>query len=930
MIHLLHNNGIDVSNSKEAYQQLKQYESNPFFCMLLSCVFAAAECPVPDLGLRVDWIQYRQIAGLTLKNNLTTARYGLGEEAIVEAARCSLTALSTSTNVQLSRVSAQIIVKITQLTSFGWWTTSGIGDLASLLLNDLLQAGDVRSLGALYALQYVMEDIPKEVGAASESVIVRVAAMATNAELPLHLRKAAFRMCCNIYEQASLLDWNIDDLSPLQSGLVKASWSLAGICSSLLASGCDGDSSFLVDVLHTCWFLLDYFDYFPEGMSIEDQRRLQQSWIDFPVQTLCSRIPPGTQDEVLSAAMELIERAIEVHENSGGESYASFLIANLPNHLSVLLESLVMYCELSAEEISDILVSDSYELRSHTAVIVKSAMRDITEDNIVEDTVAATTLRRCALKCIESTCSFDSNASFSLLMQHVQLLWSNSEWKSREVSFVLLGTLAAPCFTQLHPVLPNAVEQLMAVIRNDSEHICVVSMAIWSLSRMLDSALVLNTSHFDDAIHVIASRLKSPSKRIQQSAISALHHAFTLLQKLPDAAASQSRLSHIFSCLTPTICECIAWYHTDNLSLLVDMVILVLPCFPPGTPTFDALATSIKKDRVQRAALFEASYTAAYVTHTPNVLLDKDIFSFDRALAVILSLQPDAEMALASVQTWSSVLKDIIDRGVDDDPDLIFGTILMGAGYIRCVRTADFQRVAPCATQLASSALHMWSITTQREIKIASVTLLLAITQCFGPSGCIDSTTSDAIHAAISRDISDEDPRFKKNLVALGCEMVGLNLNHPSASSTYAAINSVLRSDVFSDSLQNFIGMAASVCKLVSQQPSLLCCTRLDVIAQLLAQSTNDITKAEATINLCSPLGCLPAEALSQYASHLLALLYSWQQASLDFPGAAQSLASMVTLLQQQCGGVVREAFSYLPRGLLAMLQATYPMVRFQ
>lgn len=923
VVRLLHDNGINVSNSKAAYEQLKQYEANPFFCMLLASVFAATECPLPDPTLAAGWPQYRQLAGLTLKNNLSASRHALGEEAILEAARCSLTTLSNATNPRMARVSAQIVVKITSLTSFDWWQQAGVKDIASFLLNDMLQSGGLKTLGALYALQYIMEDLPRQVGAASENIINQVASISQDKNASLDIRKAAFRMCFSTYEQASLLDWNIDNLSTLQLGLVKASFPFSCVCSTLLESQCEGDASFVLEVLRSCWFLLDYFDHFPpEALTPVVQQRYQNSWIGFAYQTVINAT--NFQPEVVSAAIDLISGVLDAYEASGGECTSSFLTSPLVPLVPKLLEALVSCSYLSEEEITDILSTDLYTYRDTTGVMQSMEKKDIAEDTLLDDNVAAMSLRSSAIKCIESISQFETGATFSVLIKKIEELWSNTDWKVREVAFVLLGTMAESCSSQMENRIGDIVQQVIGVVQNAEESTCVISMAIWSLTRLLDSVYATRIDCFGHVVNAFSSRMENLSKRIQHAAVSGLNHSIEVLEKFntPGNVCCAMLIQ-----LTQVICNCLSVYHTNNLSLLIDLIGKVLP-YLKGTQDFDVLSSAVKKERAVRAAAFESSYTNLYVQKSTNEMLNKDLFSLDRGVIILLRFHPDTSFAADSLRTWSSVLEDILQREVTDDADLVFNTLLTCAGYIQCISTPECPAwISDICARISSAAFRLWTTSEHRPVAVASVTLLGAITQSFGAS-CINANVVDSIYSKLAEDLpNEEEPQFKNHLVTLGAHLVQQNPNHALSLATYETINRVLRSDVFGDSLLFFIEMSATVCKTLALHPQLLMpYTNINVILELLAQSSNHLLKSDATIHLCSVMPALAVQQLSALLPLFMRMLYSWQQAACHYPGTVESLKAVLELFTQQCGNALHQTLISLPPTLGLMIKEVYAL----
>lgn len=936
VIQLLHDNGVNVSESKKAYEQLKQYERNPFFCMLLSCVFASPSCPVEGFVLTVNWTHYRQLAGLTLKNNLRTAAHELGEEAVLQAARSAIVSLSNPSSVSLARVSAQIVVEVTRLTSFDWWSTKGlVQDLPSFLLGDLLHAGGVTSLGALFTLQYIMEDLSQMVGESSEQILTHVALLAGNQQLDLSLRKAAFRLCFNSFEQASLLDWNISTLSSLQKGVVKASWPVASVCTSILANGAEGDVGFQLEVMRSCFLLLDYFEYFPSsevGTPITPgAERLTNGWMTFAMMTMATPPKTAEQTELVAACIDLIAGVFDAYNQSEGESPSHFLVIPILPVLDDLFDVLVKYSVLTDEEVEEAIKEDDCQIRSSFPAISlhdTQEEKDIVEDRFLEGGAAVVTLRKSAIKCIESLCQFGSATSVPLLLTRVEkLLKQTDSWKSRELGFVLLGTIAG-CVLEKETLLSGVVEHAMRVVADASDHFFVSSMALWALSRLLDKLYTFDRNLFDEVTNTIASQLVSTSKRVQCAAVTGMIQVVTVLEQYFTTGTNDSPLL-LLQRFSDTFCRCLSVYHTVNLSLLVQLIVSVFPYWSiggGGSPSQEMIIHALQKERAKRSESFEKSYESLYVKEMPNAVLDKDIFAIDRAVVSILTLLPDSSFAVASVTRWNAVLGDILQRHVADDVDLLQCTLLMCAAYIKCIRTNDFhQYLSPALPNLYSCAFEVWKTSRHLRVKLAAMKLHEVVirtrlaAQSPGPVG-------EEEQALLVKEIATEDdPHDIQNTMALGLVLVEQHPTEPCSQKTYTCLNQVLRSDVYGESLPFYIEMAFACCKTASTCPQfLLPITRLDVIIQLLTQSTNDDPKADATINLVALLHHLPPEKFACLLPDLLRLLYSWQQVACQYAGAMQALLYMISLLQQHCRELLQVSLSDLPPSLLGMIREVY------
>ncbi|KPI84175.1 putative transportin2-like protein [Leptomonas seymouri] len=924
VIKLLHNNGVEVSNSKAAYAELKQYEANPSFCVLLSVIFGADSNPVADSVLPVDWTHYRQLAGITLKNNLAAARHALGEDAVKEAARHGLQALRNPPDARLSRTAAQIVVKVVALTSFEWWASNGLGDLPSILLNELLPAGELKTLSALYCLQYLMEDLPKQIGASSEHIILKVSQLILTSSTPLTTRKAGFRMCFNIYEQASLLDWNVDTFSPLQEGLSKASYFFSNVCTSLLESSCGGDSALMILVLRSCVFLLDYFDYFSQ-ITPQDSQRYVAFWINNPAQIICSHQNGSDGNrELIAAAIDLISTVIDLYDRNGGETVLRFLVAGIPSLIPTLAPALVQHSLLSNEEVADIMDSDDYRVRDTTAVsfAVKGGTKDISQDDSLDEDAAAMTLRSSALKCIDVLSAFSSDATFKSLIDRIQALWSSSDWRAREAGIVLVGTIANGCTFELRGVLQSLVSQLIGFIKNPSEHVCVVSIAEWSLSRLSDSIVATCPTAMNTIIPLLSSRLQSTSKRVQITTVSALNSIHAVLENYGQLGLLGPHLSSLLE----SVCSCLPVYSTNNLAVLVDLLSKLIP-FLDNAAAAEKLSGVIQAERESRATQFESSYIALYVHGEPNALLNKDVFSLDRVTIAFLAAYPNNELATSNLTTWNGVLADVMSRNVTDDADLIFNTLLICGAYITSVSTSVLaQWVKATSWALPTTTMHFLNSTDVYEIKAAAVTLLSALIQVLGPDALPPGAHDSLLNKAMQELGEADDPQWKEISVRL---ITLITSKYPDELSTVArdalgAANGALRSDVFGESAYHFVQMAFDLCYVLESFPGFVAYLRIDTIAQLMATTENSQKKSDATIHLFRAFTQGPPEVFRNYLPAVMKVVYSWQQAASNYPETRETIQLFFRRANEVCPDLLQSILQGLPESFRSMIVSCY------
>ncbi|RNF19644.1 transportin2-like protein [Trypanosoma conorhini] len=924
ILRLLHDNGVSVQNSKKAYAELQQYQANPSFCILLSYVFGAEACPIQELQLGGSWIQYRRLAGITLKNNLEKSKYALGLGAVKEAARCTLSVLGNPSDARIARVAAQIVVKITALTSFNWWQECGMGNLPNLLLNELFGAGDLKTLSALYTLQYLMEDLPKDVGIASKDIIDRVLTLVLDQNTEANLQKAAFRMCFNIYEQAEQLDWNVEGLSPLQTGLTAASGTFAGVCTTLLEQGCGCDIPLLIQVLRSCALMLEYLEYFTP-MSDAETARLIDWWIRHTIDVVSWRIDVGEYNlQLKTAAMDLLTAALKLYDRMGGNGTISLLMEPILTMLPNLIPALVACVPMSIEEVDSILSNDDYRSRDATAVNyhLNEGSKDISEDTFMEDDCGAATLRASALRCIDALCIFSSKETFPHLIEQIKILWG-ADRKLKEAAIVLFGTIANGCYTEIENTVSDIVRQLIDTVLSPSEDIFVVSVAIWSLSRILEWACTCDEKILSEIMAAFISRMQSTSKRVQQAAVSALNTAFVTGHNM----GATTSLFDMLPCLTESIIACLPIYCDGNLSLLCDLALHIIAIAKDFEVT-SRIGAAFKSNRIERVKYFEASYVAFYINGALNTHVDKDIFSIDRVVAGFLTRFPDSETSLKVLGMWHVALKDAVERDIRDDEDLLCNMMFTCSNFLTVTSTAA---LTACMSQmqdsLASLAFQLLVTFPQKPVKSAAVTLLHRLLKSVGKSA-YPNGMGDKLLVTLASFIREIDISYDKlELVRLITLMVEVYFTDfpQDASVAFAAAVDALRSDAYNDSRWLFSQMAYDICHALDVVPRLLAQSRPEELARIMAQAENTCGKSVATIHLIDAL--LSAEEVAfAILPDVMRLIYSWQQAACNFPGTQEKLSSILFLYSNKHNEQLRDQLSNLHPNLREMIMSTYGM----
>ncbi len=900
VVGLLHNNGVAVANGKAAYEALEQHRGSPLFCVALSRLFGSAVPPAPLPAGAADWAVYRQLAGLTLKNNVELAQQQLGESAIATAARSSLDVLQTGGAAVLVRTAAQIITKVTAIAGLGWWDTLGgsPGYLASLLIggHSLMESSSpMQILGALYCVQYLLEDVPKQIGESSAVIVERVVNSVVVTHANQTVRKVAFRVACHPYELGAVLDWNVDVLSPLQVGLCNAAVHLARATSFIISSDSQ-DPVVATLALRAALLLIDYLDYFVPLMSGDEFQKLCVFWVSTAM--ACVQRPNGDR-ECAAAGADFLAQVADVFDRTGGEGVICGLAGVLQQGLATLLPALVEHAVMADEEVESIVETDHYSKRDASAVQVRHhGQAHIEEDQTLGEDEAALTVRRSCAACISSCCKLAPEAAFPVVLQVASVGWSHADWRRREVGLLVFGAAVDGCYALMEQSLPTVASQMTQLVTRQDEHICVVSMVMWVLGK---TGSWLMTSAPSDTLSMVVqsccSRLASESKRIQLAASTALNAIYSA----GHSTGSVAKLQPLLPGVTQTIHTCLPVYHTSSLMQLCILALNILPTLRSDEEVA-ALVTPFRADREVRMGRFVASYTACYVQCDPAALVDKDVFQCDQVVIAGMMRCPQAGAALPALQLWADLMADVAVRKVFDDADLIYQAMYTVCNYLKVCDTASLTSWnRSTGSALASSTCRILFEAKHAIVRSAGLMLLFNLVDLLAGESLPEPSVPMCLQMAGRFAEEAESPDAYSDAARLAVAILTAFPGQVEASlGAVQAVAQKLRSDAFDSSLLYYASTAFQLCKGMRAVPRLAAVVPLCVVLDLLRQSPNDDAKASATVGLAHGLaaGAAAGQAsalMSPDVVHeILRLGFSWQQSAKDFEGVFDALGSML------------------------------------
>lgn len=926
--------GVD---SKNVQDQLNGFRDKPEFYQLLSVVFESESPCVPAESLVVPWYHYRELAGLTIKNNVMRSKARLGEAALTAAGKASLTVLTTeSERMGLTRAAAQIVSRITACTSVEWWNKTLQADIAQILLTSMLKCGvPFRVKSGLYALQFLLEDAGGQIGNSSQHIISSVADLASSEDA--ELRKRAFALVCQVYALGSDLDWSVDTLSPMQQGLCDSSHFAASFAEHMCQNDAQNDTVLMRDVIESFTTLMDYLgEFITKKANAGEFVRLMISASVHYIQS-----PQNDQlVEVTTAACDFLTTVVAVAERvefSGPiEAFVGVLTPQLPAIVNALFPLMLM---TEDEEIT-YTENDDYRKRdAHSSFsTLKRRYGEESADND-GDGVKAATLRRSASECLNALCRLDSDTVFPIIVNVAQTNWTNDDWHMREVAMLALGAATTGAYEQVCGFMNDLTPQLLSTIANTNEHVCVISMATWTLSRVTNWLVTKGNNWLSPYCNTLAKNFSSPSKRTQNSALTA---ARDLLVEAKQLRYEQIVLPH----LTPIFDQfaaCLPNYHTTNLAMLSQVALMSMMYMTDSPQQAHQLIIKPFEDGyASRMERFSTTYQAYYdAAGDGSVQIEKDVFDIARVVYCCYSYFNEPAACMGHLETWAQVLCSVVQGGQDDDSSLVENILSMCSLLVGACPTAllgTFQYFA----HLTPAVIQTLQFPTA-SVRGAAAQLICDLLSAGGSvhgilplsTGLTKANLAEALVPLLSCETSINVALDGSNAVRRLVEVCYDNNDADEAfvGGAMAKMAAEVRSDVFEDTLMIHARLAHNVCALAGRFPSMLPPASALTIADVLRQTTNDENKCEATTGLAVALqtvfqGIIQAGNEAQMTSLtqvFMKLLYSWQLASEG--ECKNALRNVLTILLQGAPNIVGRALEALPPQYRTELLQHYGLV---
>lgn len=203
------------------------------------------------------------------------------------------------------------------------------------------------------------------------------------------------------------------------------------------------------------------------------------------------------------------------------------------------------------------------------------------DDGDENDEVEKWNLRRVAARTLDDISAYYGEPVLDPALQAI-MGWMNSEkamsdpksdWKYVEAACLAFGAITEGCLHSMSSCLPSFSSHFISLIQNPETHFLVVCISLWCCEQIIEFFVSPPGNLLDSLIKVVLSRMQNPSKKVQESATSALS---TLVEK-----CTLEQLEPYTLPISKTISECLQGFQLKNRLLLLESFGLICEKLSP-------------------------------------------------------------------------------------------------------------------------------------------------------------------------------------------------------------------------------------------------------------------------------------------------------------------------------------------------------------
>eukprot|EP00760_Papus_ankaliazontas_P035192 PhM_4_TR7664/c0_g1_i1/m.63329/K18752/TNPO1, IPO2, KPNB2; transportin-1 len=629
--------GLTGERGREHQEVLNHNASNPRFCECLGIIFQHHDPITVNFTIppTVSWVHVREIAGLTLKNNISRHHKALGAVA-VQSAGIQASSVLMSPESRLARAAAQIVAVVTRVCGLEIWSQP---PNAMDLLQKLGEMAHNGTGAAFITLRYLFEDAHENLGDRTQEILSVVTTSAMNYVEALECVVAA-------YEVGEELVWAESGArTPFQSGL----WVTAEHVAKTITIMLNHDVPPVVrrGVLKLMKLMLSYREAFMLPQEIGS------TWIGYCVHFLQSDVMYFA--ECCDFLSEVCWVAHGVEELSDLQSDP--LIASIsPAHVAQLLPILLNRMVYSDDEVMDVMENDHISSRdTNVKPRQMSRRKDGQSRELNDEEVDSATVRTMAMKCLQGLALIHPGGVWSELRGLLQSRLGDADWKMRESAILALGAIIHGCFRFLRVDFGSIMGMVIDRALGDS-NVLVKCTAVWMIAGTFTFIITEAPAKVEDAFRIFVDCSVSESKRLQWASISGMQRAFF---------ECMSYNSQLTAAVAPKIVDVLprlaTQCQTNNLLLLLELFDLLMAQHP------DLQYNAFLK------VLFQRIDAGQSELNSPDSVAVREMLYIFGPVANLLEsgLQLPAEARTRLVQMCLRCMEFYFSGGGDNDVDFV-------------------------------------------------------------------------------------------------------------------------------------------------------------------------------------------------------------------------------------------------------------------
>lgn len=918
--------GGDQGSRRNAYETFERMKADSRFTSMLCTIFETANNQTDTMT--------RQLAGLTLKNVLESARTKLGEQVFREAGRVALDAINNLNDKVLAKTAAAILSKITSVTGIDWWNSKFNLDLGPFVIDGLLKSDSAeRSYLGILCLQYLVEDASSQLGGACEHIVNSLAEFAIERNGDQNLADRALATLCNIYEFGARLDWTVECLSSTQNALVKSANAALRCGIGYFKHANILDQRGRLESRRLCLrIIILLIPYFIDPSSDDNHDRCAE--IAEVATTVFTSGILAREREVGIEAADILQLLIYKAEEYGGNTATNTGVEEMMHRFPQVMDTIFAGMTQHENDMQARLANDSPSHRDRyttSSMSKRYKQGDVAEENLDDLDEGTNPTRDCCFRLLDVLSCHAPAAVFDYAKNFAESKFTQARnWGDKQVALDVLSCIHAGCADRMENFIVGLGGELVNICdpRNSgNNHVAVVAMALHCLAKFWTDLFRLGQSNLyhESFSKALAMMMHPNSKYVQWSAVTAtkmiVRHAVTITE------------SDVIRDHHQELCNALKYafdnYHTTNMTILCDFVPFTVHIFPDDQYNFfiDMIMTAANNRHNELVGTLGARYFQGH----GNQDVHKEFFDIVRALTDCWNIRfvpnTDGPRAERIFQILIDLTKNLINSftPIEDDPDLMDYPLYLLRPFFTLL-APNKQGLCNLISNASLPSLFLTIFKRCHDFNIRSYAL----------AGCHDILLLEAtlfseenlngLHLAINDVFANDNPnqdvcmyqslQSDAALALYALSLIG-DSNLPfSLDATRSSVAQVVRGDLTEENpSMGIIAQCAGI--FMSQSPRSFKPDEAEQVIGALRYAPKDQYGAQAFQGVCNfvaELASVDRDRATPLLEDLARLIVSWKEQVKNFDFLRDSVRNVLGACSQQLPKKIPEAVLHFYR----------------